>query len=52
MSIRLVVTRGYGNGTFLGSIKDVTTRGYIGAAIAGVTAAALRTVRLGIRVGL
>lgn len=33
MSIRLVVTRGYGNGTFNGTIKDVVTRGYtIGAA--------------------
>lgn len=26
--IRLVVTRGYGNGTFAGEIKFVTTRGY------------------------
>lgn len=35
MSIRLIVTRGFGNGTFLGTIKDVVTRGYsIGADIA------------------
>lgn len=34
MSIRLVVTRGFGNGTFSGSIKDVVLRGYsIGAAL-------------------
>ena len=28
MSIRLIVTRGYGNGIFNGSIKDVVLRGY------------------------
>lgn len=28
MSIALVVTRGYGNGTYNGTIKDVTLRGY------------------------
>jgi len=28
MSIRLIVTRGFGNGTFLGTIKNVVTRGY------------------------
>lgn len=28
MSIALVVTRGYGNGTLVGSITDVTRRGY------------------------
>lgn len=34
MSIRLIVTRGYGNGTFSGTIKDVVTRGYtIGPAL-------------------
>ncbi len=34
MAIRLVVTRGYGNGTFNGTIPFVVTRGYtIGAAI-------------------
>ena len=34
MSIRMVVTAGYGNGTFNGTIKDVTLRGYsIGAAL-------------------
>lgn len=35
MAIRTVVTRGYGNGTFNGTIALVTTRGYaIGAAAA------------------
>lgn len=34
MSIRMVVTSGYGNGTFNGTIKDVTLRGYsIGEAL-------------------
>lgn len=33
MSIALIITRGYGNGTFTGSIKDVVTRGYSIAAI-------------------
>ena len=34
MAIRTVVTRGYGNGTFLGTIPLVVTRGYaIGAAV-------------------
>lgn len=28
MSIRLIVTRGYGNGTFDGAIGDVVLRGY------------------------
>jgi len=28
MSIRLIITRGYGNGTFSGTIKDLVTRGY------------------------
>lgn len=28
MSIALVVTAGYGNGTLSGTIKDVVTRGY------------------------
>ena len=28
MSIALIVTRGYGNGTLTGSIADVVTRGY------------------------
>ena len=28
MSIALVVTAGFGNGTLLGTIKDVVTRGY------------------------
>jgi hypothetical protein len=35
MAIRTVVTRGYGNGTFNGTIALVTTRGYaIGAPLA------------------
>ena len=34
MSIALVVTRGFGNGTLVGTIKDVVTMGYtIGAAV-------------------
>ena len=34
MAIRTVITRGYGNGTFNGTIGLVTTRGYsIGAAL-------------------
>ena len=34
MAIRTVVTRGYGNGTFNGTIPLVVTRGYsIGAAV-------------------
>lgn len=34
MAIRSVVTRGYGNGTFAGSIAEVVTRGYtIGASV-------------------
>lgn len=28
MAIATIITRGYGNGTFSGSIKDVITRGY------------------------
>ena len=37
MTIRTVVTRGYGNGTFSGAIALVVTRGYgIGAAVAVV----------------
>ena len=28
MSIALIVTRGFGNGTLVGTIKDVVTRGY------------------------
>ena len=46
MSIRHVVTRGYGNGTFNGTIADVVTRGYIdvsavSAAVTGTAAAGL-----------
>ena len=34
MSISLIVTRGYGNGTLTGTIADVVTRGYtIGDAV-------------------
>lgn len=34
MSIKLVVTRGFGNGTYRGTIADVVTRGYnVGAAV-------------------
>ena len=40
MAIRTVVTRGYGNGTFSGTIALVTTRGYaIGAAVVVVPSA-------------
>lgn len=28
MAIKTIITRGYGNGTFSGSIKDVVTKGY------------------------
>lgn len=28
MSIGLIVTRGFGNGTLVGTIKDLTTAGY------------------------
>jgi hypothetical protein len=42
MSIRHVVTRGYGNGTFSGTIGDVVLRGYsLGAAVAAAAAGAL-----------
>lgn len=30
MAIRTIVTRGYGNGTFNGTIALVVTRGYVG----------------------
>ena len=34
MSIPLIITRGFGNGTFNGTIKDVVTAGYtIGVAV-------------------
>ena len=35
MAIRTVITRGYGNGTFNGTIPLVTLRGYISNAIVG-----------------
>jgi hypothetical protein len=38
MSIRLVVTRGYGNGTFNGTVADVVRRGYGSDATAVVPA--------------
>lgn len=38
MAIRLVVTRGFGNGTFNGTIKDVVRRGYEQEAVAPSTA--------------
>ena len=41
MAIRTIVTRGYGNGTFGGTIADVITRGY---GIAQETAVTPRTV--------
>lgn len=33
MAIRVVVTRGFGNGTFNGTIADVARRGYTSAAV-------------------
>lgn len=37
MPIRVVVTRGYGNGTFSGTVAFVVRRGYgIAAAVAGM----------------
>lgn len=38
MAIRTVVTAGYGNGTFNGTIADVVTRGYTIGAQAAVAA--------------
>lgn len=44
MSIGLIVTRGFGNGTLVGSIKDVVTRGYtIGDASTVAIKSALRS---------
>lgn len=37
MSIALVVTRGFGNGTLEGSIKDVVTSGYTVGIVASYT---------------
>ncbi|GAG43867.1 unnamed protein product, partial [marine sediment metagenome] len=37
MAIRHVVTRGYGNGTFNGTIAEVVARGYIDTAAATAT---------------
>ena len=45
MAIRTVVTRGFGNGTFNGTIALVTLRGYIAAVVAA--AAAADRVRIG-----
>jgi hypothetical protein len=36
VSIALVTTRGYGNGTLIGTISDVVTRGYTIGESAGV----------------
>lgn len=41
MSIRKVVTRGFGNGTFAGTIADVVRRGYTAAAVAAGALTAL-----------
>lgn len=35
MAIRTVVTRGFGNGTFTGTVALVVVRGYAAAAAAG-----------------
>ncbi len=45
MSIALIVTRGYGNGTLTGTIKDVVIRGYtIGAAEVGFVEVGLNSI--------
>ena len=36
MAIRTVVTRGYGNGTFNGTIADVVLRGYDSAVVLAI----------------
>ena len=42
MAIRTLITRGYGNGTFNGTIALVVTRGYaIGEAVAVIVSEAL-----------
>lgn len=47
MAIRTVVTRGYGNGTFDGTITLVVVRGYaLGAAVAAVNTAAQAALKL------
>lgn len=46
MAIRTVVTRGFGNGTFNGTIPLVVLRGYISSAVVAVTAVPIR-VRMG-----
>lgn len=46
MAIRTVVTRGYGNGTFNGTIALVVTRGYaIGSAYVGIVDATVGTTQ-------
>ena len=37
MAIRTVVTRGYGNGTFNGTIALVVVRGYLGTGVTSGT---------------
>jgi hypothetical protein len=37
VAIRTVITRGYGNGTFNGTVGLVVTRGYTSKALAAVT---------------
>lgn len=39
MAIRTVVTRGYGNGTFNGTIKEVILKGYSVSPLVGFVAA-------------
>lgn len=49
MSIALIVTRGFGNGTLTGSIKDVVTRGYtIGGTLFGPTLGASSLISLAV----
>lgn len=46
MAIRTVITRGYGNGTFNGTIALVVTKGYaISTAIAEVSLSILKSIR-------
>lgn len=49
MAIRTVVTRGFGNGTFTGTIALVVTRGYAIAAAVVVSTPASRTIGVGAR---
>jgi hypothetical protein len=50
MAIRTVVTRGYGNGTFNGTIGLVSLRGYIsGAAIEAAIAKHMQGTLVGLK---